>query len=119
VNPPARDPTKSLIRSLTDRMLDAYVEWRETEAVVQDRFTSWSHSSRSDRSIRYASYLAALDGEERVAENYARQIRELANALAVMPTLDQSRTGAPRHPDTPRVGALSPRRSRSRKLWRQ
>jgi hypothetical protein len=93
VSSPTYEPTRSLIRELTDRMLDAYVDWRETATVVQDRYTSWSHSPRCDRSLRYASYLAALDGEDRAAQNYAQQIREVTNALADELTPNRSRSG--------------------------
>jgi hypothetical protein len=118
VNSPTYEPTRSLIRELTDRMLDAYVDWREAATVVQDRYTSWSHSLRCDRSLRYGSYLAALDGEDRAAQNYALRIGEVTNALAYEATLNQSRSGEPLHPDTSRVGALSTGRARSLKLWR-
>jgi hypothetical protein len=118
VNTPAYEPTTDRIRVLADLMLDAYVDWRVTAAVVAARYRSWSNSPRSDRSIRYASYLAALDGEEQAAQNYARQIRALANALAHEATLTQSRSAEPRQLDAPHVPAVSTERSRSLRLWR-
>jgi hypothetical protein len=55
-----------------DTLEAEYANWRkETEAVAKS-YESWGRASRDDRWLAYASYMAALDREERAAAAYGR-----------------------------------------------
>jgi hypothetical protein len=55
-----------------DRMIGAYVDWRETSLVVHDAYRSWASATHPAADVAFRRYKAALDAEERAAEVYAR-----------------------------------------------
>ena len=59
---------------LVDELVEAYVDWRETCARVNDEYRSWRQTGPSGR-VEFGLYIAALDAEERAAEAYARLVR--------------------------------------------
>jgi hypothetical protein len=65
-----------------DRLIQAYVEWREACLVVEDTYASWSRTARPGAATAFRRYCAALDGEEQAAEVYARMFRWVGGLLA-------------------------------------
>ena len=65
-----------------DRMIGAYVDWRETCLVVHDTYHSWDGATRPGADVAFRRYKAALDAEERAAEAYAGLV-ERAGHLAM------------------------------------
>jgi hypothetical protein len=60
---------------LVDRLMDAYVTWRETCLRVSDAYGSWVSDSGVSATVAFGSYMAALDREEDAAEFYASLLR--------------------------------------------
>lgn len=63
-----------------DEMVDAYADWREACAFVQDAYDRWCGASAEDESLAFGAYGTALDNEERAALVYAghvQRVREL------------------------------------------
>jgi|SRR5580704_566314 hypothetical protein len=58
-----------------DEVMDAYVEWRQECIRVWEAYQRWRTAVRGDAALAFQVYRAALDGEERAAEVYGRQIR--------------------------------------------
>jgi hypothetical protein len=71
-----RHMTDTLRRErLVDELVEAYVDWRETCARVDDAYRSWANeAARGDR-VAFALYMAALDAEEQAAKVYAEFVR--------------------------------------------
>jgi hypothetical protein len=65
---------------LVDQLLEAYVDWREACARVDDAYRFWAVESGGGGRVAFGSYVAALDAEERSAEVYAVLVRR-ADAL--------------------------------------
>ena len=65
-------------RSAIDDLLEGYVSWREACGAVWRAYERWIGSNRGERTLAYAAYLAALDGEERAASTYARHTERVA-----------------------------------------
>ena len=60
---------------LVDELVEAYVDWRETCARVEDAYRSWANeTARGDR-VAFALYVAAPDAEEQAAKVYAELVR--------------------------------------------
>ena len=66
---------------LVDQLVEAYVDWREACARVDDAYAFWASESGACGRVAFGSYVAALDAEERSAEVYAVLVRR-ADALA-------------------------------------
>jgi hypothetical protein len=63
---------------LVDRMIGAYVDWREACFVVHDAYDSWASATGSlARDAFFWRYAAALDAEERASEVYASLVRRV------------------------------------------
>jgi hypothetical protein len=71
-----------LVRKQVDKMMDAYVDWREACLLVSDAYRSWSSAARPDLAVAFAWYMTALDREERAAEVYARLVRRVRELAA-------------------------------------
>ena len=67
---------------LVDRMISAYVDWREACHVVDDAYRSWASATRPHASVAFWRYNAALDAEERAAEIYAALVRRVGHLVA-------------------------------------
>jgi hypothetical protein len=60
---------------LVDALVEAYVDWRETCACVDDAYRSWASEPGPWGGVAFYLYMAALDAEERAAEVYAGLVR--------------------------------------------
>ena len=58
-------------KKLVDRVMDAYVSWREACLRVSDTYGSWTSRTGQGDTSAFCRYMAALDQEERAAEIYA------------------------------------------------
>jgi hypothetical protein len=76
----SRGATRAIAR-LADEMLACYLDWREGAAGSRAAYLRWCESPVSERELRFASYLAALDQEESAAANYADATTEVARRL--------------------------------------
>lgn len=71
-----------IYKRLVDKMMDAYVDWREACGQVHDASYLWRCSAGQDAGAADAAYAAALDCEERAAEVYERLVRRVSDATA-------------------------------------
>jgi hypothetical protein len=72
-------PTYTAVhRSAIDELLEGYVSWREACQAVWLAYERWIGSDRGERALAYATYLAALDREERAARTYAQHTAHVA-----------------------------------------
>ena len=60
---------------LVDRMIGAYVDWREACRLVDDAHRSWASATGPCARVAFRRYTAALDAEESAAEVYASLVR--------------------------------------------
>lgn len=60
---------------LVDELVEAYVEWRETCARVNDAHRSWASETGPGGRFAFELCMAALDEEEQAAEVYAGLVR--------------------------------------------
>ena len=67
-------------RQLIDGLMDAYVDWRNACARVNDAYRSWGLDTARDR-VTFDRYMAALDAEERAAQAYATAVRRVNRRL--------------------------------------
>lgn len=71
-----------MYKRLVDKMIDAYVDWRETCGQVHHASCCWQRSTGHVAGASYAAYSAALDREQRAAEVYEVLVRRVASAAA-------------------------------------
>jgi hypothetical protein len=64
---------------LVDRMISAYVEWREASRLVHDAYRSWASATGPRADGAFWRYTAALDAEERAAEVYGSLVRRVGH----------------------------------------
>jgi hypothetical protein len=69
-------------KRLVDRLLDAYVSWREACLRVSDAYGSWMSETGPDVASAFGRYMAALEQEERAAEVYARLVRRASRIVS-------------------------------------
>jgi hypothetical protein len=62
-------------KRLVDELVEAYVDWRETCAQVNDAYRSWASETSLRERVTFGLYMAALDAEQHAAEVYARLVR--------------------------------------------
>jgi hypothetical protein len=62
--------------------LDAYAGWRDQCSAVDVARCHWADARGNDAAVWYSAYSAALNGEERASEYYARLIRRLGDFAA-------------------------------------
>jgi len=74
-------------KRLVDRLVDAYVSWREECLRVTDAYGSWVRETGPGVESAFGRYMAALEQEERAAEVYARLVRRAGQLR-----LEQART---------------------------
>ena len=60
---------------LVDELVEAYIDWRETCARLNDAYRSWACETGSRGRVAFELYTAALDAEERAAAVYAGLVR--------------------------------------------
>ena len=64
---------------LVDRMISAYVDWREASRLVHDTYRSWASATGPRASVGFWRYTSALDAEESAAEVYASLVRRVGD----------------------------------------
>jgi hypothetical protein len=64
---------------LVDKMISAYVDWREACRLVYDADRSWASATGPRAGVAFGRYTAALDAEERAAEVYAGLVRQVGH----------------------------------------
>lgn len=67
-------------KQLVDELIEAYVDWREACARVDDSYRTWASEPGRRRRVEFGLYMAALAAEEQAAEVYAGLVRR-ANQL--------------------------------------
>ena len=86
----------TIIDTLVDRTIEAYVNWREACVRVDEAYASWDHATGGVAAKAFSAYAAALDREARAAEVYARRVQRVGVLLPVdeLPgTLDRAAAG--------------------------
>ena len=78
-------------KRLADRLMDAYLSWREACLRVSDAYGYWKRDTELDATIACAVYMAALDQEERAAAEYAALIRRTGHHVVSNTTVPRSR----------------------------
>jgi hypothetical protein len=69
-------------KRMVDRLIEAYVSWREACLQVSDSYGSWQSETGLGATSAFGRYMAALDHEERAADVYAGLVRR-AGQLAL------------------------------------
>jgi hypothetical protein len=64
---------------LVDRMIGAYVDWREACRLVHDAYRSWASATGPRARVAFWRYTSALDAEERAADVYASLVRRVGH----------------------------------------
>ncbi len=64
---------------LVDRMVGAYVDWREASRLVHDAYRAWASATGPGARVAYWRYTSALDAEEWAAEVYASLVRRVGH----------------------------------------
>jgi hypothetical protein len=62
-------------KRLVDKLVEAYVAWRDMCARVDHACRSWASELAPVAGVAFGQYLAALDAEERPAEVYSGLVR--------------------------------------------
>jgi hypothetical protein len=60
-----------------DRMVAAYVDWRETSSASQEAYSHCDTTAEHSTRYAFAVYFAALDDEARAAAEYAARVDEV------------------------------------------
>ena len=71
------DSDTALDECAADEVAQCYVSWCEACYLVRLAYRLWVDSTRAERCLTYAAYVAALDREERAADMYADRIDRL------------------------------------------
>jgi hypothetical protein len=61
-------------KETAEKMLEAYVCWREECLTVWSAYDRWSAASWADAGLAFVAYQAALDRERHAADRYARAV---------------------------------------------
>jgi hypothetical protein len=69
-------------KRLVDKLVEAYVSWREASFLVSDAYGSWANGTGPGATSGFECYMAALDQEERAAEVYARLVRRVGQVVS-------------------------------------
>ena len=69
-------------KQLVDRLMDAYVSWREACMQVSDAYACWSRERGIHAAAAFGSYMTALDREEAAAEVYAALTRRTSELVS-------------------------------------
>jgi hypothetical protein len=62
-------------KRLVDKLIEAYVDWREACTRVDDAYRSWAGDTDPRDGVAYGLYMAALDAEQQAADIYAGLVR--------------------------------------------
>jgi hypothetical protein len=69
-------------KRLVDRLMDAYVSWREACVRVSSVYRSWPDGAGADAESAFKCCMAALEQEERAAEVYAGLVRRAGQRIS-------------------------------------
>lgn len=58
-------------KGLVDKLVEAYVDWREACVRANDAYRSWARETGPCGRVAFGAYVAALDAEQLAAEVYA------------------------------------------------
>jgi hypothetical protein len=83
-------------KRLVDKMIDAYVDWREACRSVNAAYRCWGSASGPSATLAFGWYYMALDREERAAEVYARLVRRVGQGAPTPARLVEDPTAASR-----------------------
>jgi hypothetical protein len=64
-------------KRVVDKLIDAYVSWREACLRVSNAYGSWAGETGPGATSSFGRYMAALDQEERAADVYAGLVRRV------------------------------------------
>lgn len=62
---------------LVDRMINAYIDWREACRLVHEAYRAWAIETGPRARVAFWRYMASLDAEERAADVYATLVRRV------------------------------------------
>jgi hypothetical protein len=62
-----------------DRMIGAYIDWREACGLVHDEYRSWTSATGPGAGVAFWRYTAVVDAEERAPEVYASLVRRVGH----------------------------------------
>ena len=74
---------------LVDELIDAYVDWCDACAQVNDAYRFWSLKTGPRDRVGFALYMAALDAEEQAAGAYAALVTRVSERLWDAPPADE------------------------------
>ena len=83
-------------KQLVDRLMEAYVSWREACLLVSDAYGSWASETGPDARSAFGCYMAALEQEERAAEVYAGLVLRAGQLVSSKHDAVEPRGGAAR-----------------------
>lgn len=66
---------------MMDKLMDAYVGWRQACLEVEDAYRLWGSGHGPNAAAAFERCAAALDGEGRAADCYARMVGRVAAVL--------------------------------------
>lgn len=76
-------------RRVVDKLIEAYVSWREACLLVSDSYDSWVRETGASAQAAFARYTWALDYEEQAADRYAGLIRQADRLMRKQPPAGQ------------------------------
>jgi hypothetical protein len=76
-------------RVVVDKMIEAYVSWREACLLVSDTYDSWARETGATAQTAFARYTRALDYEEQAADRYAGLIRQTDRLMRKEPPVER------------------------------
>jgi hypothetical protein len=68
-------------KRLVDRLMEAYVSWREACLRVSETYGCWVRETGPGAGYAFSLYMTALDQEECAAELYARLVRRAGQLI--------------------------------------
>ncbi len=83
-------------KRVVDKLIDAYVSWREACLRVSDAYGTWASERGPGATSAFGWYMAALDQEERAADVYAGLIRRAGQVVSSKHDAVEPRGGAGR-----------------------
>jgi hypothetical protein len=75
-------PFSLKLKPLVDRLIDAYIEWREECIALEEAYRRWASADELDAELAFAAYRAGLDREERASTFYGELVRRVNKALS-------------------------------------
>ena len=80
-------------KRLVDKLMAAYVSWREACLRVSATYGSWASGTGPDATSAFGCYVAALDQEKRAAEVYAGLVRRASELVSASATVSNHVAG--------------------------